>query len=78
VSVTIYRLLQKSVFGPEEIVRMSSAYEQALKTLRLADRNDPVSELVAKKIIDIARTGETDPARISALAIRALGAQTEN
>jgi hypothetical protein len=75
--VTIYRLLQNSVFGPDEIVRMSSAYEQALKTLRLADRNDPVSELVAKKIIDIARTGETDPSRISALAISALGAQAE-
>jgi len=57
---------------------MGAAYEQALKALRLADRADPVTELVAKKIIDIARTGESDPARISALAIKALGARTEN
>jgi hypothetical protein len=75
--VTIYRLLQNSVFGPEEVARLATAYEQALKTLRLADRNDPVSELVARKIIDIARTGETDPVRISMLAIEALGAQVE-
>ena len=77
-AVAIYRLLQSSVFGPEEISRLGAAYEQALKALRLADRTDPVTELVAKKIIDIARTGETDPARISALAIKALGAQTES
>jgi len=75
--VAIYRLLQHSVFGPEEVARLGDAYEQALKALRLVDRNDPVSELVAKKIIDVARTGETDPARISALAIQALGAQAE-
>jgi hypothetical protein len=76
--VTIYRLLQSSVFGPEEIARMASAYEEALKALRLADRADPVTEIVAKKIIDIARMGETDPARISALAIKALGTRAEN
>lgn len=75
--MAIYRLLQHSVFGPEEVARLGDAYEQALKALRLVDRNDPVSELVAKKIIDVARTGETDPARISALAIQALGAQAE-
>jgi hypothetical protein len=76
-AVTIRRLLQNSVLGPDEIARMSIAYEQALKNLGLVDRTDPVTELVARKIIDIARTGETDPARISALAIEALGAHTE-
>jgi hypothetical protein len=75
--VTIHRLLQNSVLGPDEIARMSIAYEQALKNLGLVDRTDPVTELVAKKIIDIARTGETDPVRISTLAIEALGAQAK-
>ena len=76
--MAIYRLLQSSVYGPEEIARLASAYEQALKALRLTDRGDPVTEIVAKKVIDVARTGETDPARISALAIKALGTREEN
>lgn len=29
--------------------------------LQLIDRNDPFAELVARKIIDIAEVGETDP-----------------
>jgi hypothetical protein len=75
--VAIHRLLQNSVFGPDEVTRMAAAYEHVLKALGLADRNDPVTELVAKKIIEVARTGEVDPARISALAIKALGARPE-
>jgi hypothetical protein len=76
--VAIYRLLQNSVFGPDEVTRMAAAYEHASKALGLADRNDPVTELVAKKIIEVARTGEADPARISALAITALGAASRD
>jgi len=76
--VTIYRLLENSVFGPEEVSRMAAAYDRTLEALNLADRNDPVTELIAKKIIDIVGTGETDPVRISALAIKALGARAEN
>jgi hypothetical protein len=75
--VAIYRLLQSSVFGPEEVERLGAAYEHALKVLGLADRTDPITELVAKKIIEVARSGEADPARISALAIKALGARPE-
>jgi hypothetical protein len=29
--------------GPEEIDRLSAAYEQALKALSLKDRNDPLT-----------------------------------
>jgi hypothetical protein len=76
--VAIYRLLQSTVFGPEEIARMAAAYEHALAALGLTDRSDPVTELLAKKIIEVARTGEADSARISKLAIKALGARPEN
>ena len=51
---------------------MGVAYEQALKELRLVDRNDPLTETVAKYIIEIAQTGEKDSARICALAIKRL------
>jgi hypothetical protein len=71
--MAIYRLLQNLPMGPEEIDRLSTAYEQALKALSLKDRNDPLTEMIAKKIIEIGQTGVKEPARISALAIEGLG-----
>ena len=70
--MAIYRLLQKSAFGPEEIERMTTAYEDALRVLGLTDRSDPMTEILAKKIIEIAQTGERDPARIRAKAVAAI------
>jgi hypothetical protein len=70
--MAIYRLFQKSAFGPDEIDRMSTAYEDALHVLGLTDRADPMTEILAKKIIEIAQTGERDPARIRAKAVAAI------
>jgi hypothetical protein len=55
---------------------MGEAYETALRTLGLTDRHDPVTELVATKIIEIARTGERNAERLSARAIEQLGIPT--
>jgi len=71
----IYRLLQNLPMGPEEIGRLTIAYEQILRTIGLVDRNDPIAEIIAKKIIEIAQTGVREPADISALAIKELGVQ---
>lgn len=71
--MAIYRLLQNSPFGPEQISQMTKAYEQALVTLGLTDRNDPVCEIVARKIIGVSKTGECDPLVIAARAIKELG-----
>jgi hypothetical protein len=69
----IYRLLQNSPLGPDEIAILTDAYEQTLGKLSLADRNDPVKETVAKKIIELGQRGVRDPKEISALAIKELG-----
>jgi hypothetical protein len=71
--MAINRLLQEAAFSPEDIVRMTAAYEAALRLLGLTDRNDPVTEIVAKKIIEITRNGERDPPRICSRAILELG-----
>ena len=48
----IHRLLQKHMpMEPEEISRLTTAYEQALRGIGLVDRNDPLSEMVAKRVI---------------------------
>ena len=59
--MAIYRLLQNLPMGPEEIDRLSAAYEQALKALSLKDRNDPLTEMIAKKIIEIGQTASKSP-----------------
>jgi len=41
--------------------------------LRLVERSDPLTELVARKIIEVAQTGLKDPVKISAQALKELG-----
>ena len=58
---------------PDERLALTGAYEQALHTLCVKDRDDPLTEMIAKTIIKIAQTGVDEPAQISALAIKQLG-----
>ncbi len=71
--MAIHRLLKNSPLDPEEIARITKAYEQALHTLCVKDRDDPLTELIAKTIIKIAQTGVHEVAQLSALAIAELG-----
>jgi hypothetical protein len=71
--VAIYRLLQNVPLGPEELKCLTDAYERTLETLSVKDRNDPLTESIAKKIIELGQTGLKDPAQISARAIEDLG-----
>lgn len=70
--MAIYRLLQKSAFGPEDIQLLATAYEDALRALKLNDRDDPITQLVAKRIIEAAQTGLRDPDSLCATAIKDL------
>jgi hypothetical protein len=51
---------------------MVLAYENALRDLRLVDRENPVTVTIAHRIIDLAKLGERNPARLSAAAVKAL------
>jgi len=70
--VPIYRLLKASAFGPKEIEVLSSAFEAALRELKLVDRSDPATELIAKRIIELAQQGERDPARLREGAVKGI------
>ena len=71
--MAIYRLMQNSTMKPDEISRITEAYEHALHTLCVKDRDDPLTEMIARTIIKIAQTGVHDPTQLSALAIKQLG-----
>ena len=66
----IKRLLQNRAFAPNEVRVLSEAFEAALRELRLVDRSDPVVELVAKRIIQLASSGERDPIRLREGAVK--------
>jgi hypothetical protein len=53
---------------------MSAAFEEACRMLGLAERTDPLCNLVAQKILDCARTGERDPGRLRECALKAINA----
>jgi hypothetical protein len=70
--VAIYRLLQNVPLGPDEIRRLADAYERTLEALSVKDRGDPLTEFIARKILEIGQTGLNDPQQISARAIEEL------
>jgi hypothetical protein len=48
-SMPIDRLLQQSSLPPDKIACLKVAYARTLSSLGLVDRNDPITEMVAKK-----------------------------
>jgi hypothetical protein len=70
--VPIYRLLKGHVCGADEIEVLSTAFEGALAELQLVDRADPATELVAKRIIELAQRGERDPVRLREAAVKVI------
>ncbi len=73
--MTLHRPLESSPLGPAEIKRMTDAYEEALRLLRLRDRSDPLTELIAIHIVAITKTGERDPGIIASQAMKLAGIQ---
>jgi hypothetical protein len=71
--MAIYKLIQNTPLGPDEIQRLVAAYEETLRALGLKARDDPITEIVAKKVFEIVQTGIEDPSEISKLAVKQLG-----
>jgi hypothetical protein len=69
----IYRLLQNSALGPEEIAVLTKAYEGTLRKLNLVDRNDPITEMIARKIIELGQRGVRQAELLIELAMKELG-----
>ena len=65
-------MLDSGVFNPREINEMAAAFESVLAALNLVDRTDPITELIAKVIVDCARQGEIDRVKLHDCAIEAV------
>jgi hypothetical protein len=74
----IYELLRRQgSFEPEEVAMLGQAFEDVLKTLGLVDRKDPMTEMVAKKMVELATGGIRDPERLKVLTIQAFTQQQQ-
>ena len=69
----IDRLLKSRGVAPKDAERLGRAFDLALKGLELVDRNDPVCDIVAHKVLEIGLDGTRNPKEIAALTIRRLG-----
>ena len=65
----INRLLKEGKFTPEDVERLNRAFALARSRLGLVDRNDPICEIVARKIIEINAAGWHEPNEIAKLAV---------
>ncbi len=58
---TIIPFLKDGAFEPNDIAAMSMALDDVCKTLNLGDRQHPAREVIAARIIDLARQGVRSP-----------------
>jgi hypothetical protein len=73
--MAIRRLIAAGCYKPDEIRAMTEAFDVALVVLRLSDKDDPTTELLAKAIAAVVATGERMPGKIANRAIEELGIQ---
>ena len=70
----IYPLLSGAGFDSDLTQAMGIAFEDTLRELGLTDRTDPLTILIARKIIELGQRGERDPERLRRLTISDLTA----
>jgi hypothetical protein len=69
VAMPIGPFMASGAFEPEAIAAMSEAFEAACEVLHEAGQPEVVREVIAKRIIAAARSGERDPLRLRAAAL---------
>jgi hypothetical protein len=69
-------MLSSGAFDPDAVKAMTAAYEDACTALDLADRTDPLTEIIARMIIERAKQGELDPVRLCEAVLDDLWSQS--
>jgi hypothetical protein len=69
----IAALIHDGTFSEDVTRAMGAAFDLACKSLPHPCHNDAVREIIARHIIEAAKTGEQDPAKLSEKALRVVG-----
>jgi hypothetical protein len=68
------RLVQKTDMTAEEIGRLREAYELVLREIGVKDRDDPLTESVAKEVVEAGRARPMHhPLELCRLVVKRLG-----
>jgi hypothetical protein len=70
---TIIPFLQEDAFDPDALRAMSTALEEVSRTLQL-DGDPRAREVIAVRIVELARRGERDPERLRDRVLQEAGA----
>lgn len=68
----INRLL-KDERAPEEVEFLNEAFNHALSLLGVIDRNDPLCDMVARKVIEVGALGISEPREVAEMAVARIG-----
>ncbi|MFB9268207.1 hypothetical protein ACFFWD_34670 [Bradyrhizobium erythrophlei] len=69
----INRLLKDGQHTPEQVELLNNAFKLALSSMGVVDRNDPLCEMVARKVIEVCATGVSEPRDIAEKAVMRIG-----
>ena len=72
-SAPITPFLQGQAFDPETVQAMANALVMTCEALGLSDRDDAMTQLVAEKIIELAKRGFKNPTALHLAAIKEFG-----
>ncbi|MGY4317239.1 hypothetical protein [Bradyrhizobium sp. JR3.5] len=69
----INRLLKIGKYTQEEIELLNKAFDLALRSMGLVDRNDPLCEMIARRVIEASATVAGGPKEIADVAVARIG-----
>ena len=61
------------VFGPDATRAMGAAFDKACRSLQDTGQPSIVQEVIARRIIELAREGDSDPDRLCDMTLKTLG-----
>jgi hypothetical protein len=76
-TVDIVQFLKDRAFDAEATRTMGEAFDKARAMLHDSGQPALMLEIIAKRIVDVATTGERDPDELARRALYALGSATE-
>ncbi|WP_407146108.1 hypothetical protein [Bradyrhizobium sp. ORS 86] len=66
-------LIETGKYTPDEIELLNEAFAQALRSLGLVDRDDPLCEMVARKVVEVGAAGARSAREIAETAVARIG-----
>ena len=69
----IHRLLEDSNLTPERQEALQAAFVRTLRMLNLVDRNDPICDIIARKIMEVGERSGHGADAICEIAVEELG-----